>query len=691
MNNNLVASSSSSGRHHQSHMKHSNYGIESISTITSQLDHDSDDSVDKARRSWKQGLIRKEASNEELSSAYSHSTKSSVYDSRNVSPSQQRRRRPSQTQPSLTITPTYLDSPILASSPSFQHSRNSSADFLTDDSVLLSSADDAPAATRSPLQAPADSSSQLVMPCLTLPSRRPFTDKGRAMGRLKITVCGDSGTGKTSLIKSIVQTSPDIIHVDEVPMESLPSPTLRKRKTRRSMNDRSPVPSTTKLVGVYASTKPYPTWYSSSSSSSPSSSSSSSSILLNRRRSSVSDTVLDRNVCFVDTPGLSTGEGAMSTIQPVISYIETQYTKTIKAEMSDSELVGLLSGVGASLVDVVLYLFHKRVKPVDIGYLQRLSTLTNIVPLIACSDSYTASELSDFRQQIISELHRAGIKITNLDLSNPASHPCTASTHPVPPYAVSSCLSSDEKMDASTLMDPSYLPPLVSSDLPKLVEKLFEPETMAYLRHTAALRCVKRFKSSPSSSHGASSGKSQSVPYALSPAGPSWGLTRGLNNHALVRIADHTQLEENLAKARLSNWALDLQRSQANERRRFEKGMRNGQLTWHAEQLVNLAGEGEKALSTGQSGEFCGELVQQFGVQRGVYEVGGKVVDRQDPLNILHLTEDIKGKTWATLRIVSSVGVIGAVVFWVARFARDWHLHEQGVVGWEWGRLMGDW
>jgi hypothetical protein len=38
-----------------------------------------------------------------------------------------------------------------------------------------------------------DSAPQLIMPTLAIPSRRPFTDTGKAMGRLKILFAGSSG------------------------------------------------------------------------------------------------------------------------------------------------------------------------------------------------------------------------------------------------------------------------------------------------------------------------------------------------------------------------------------------------------------------------------------------------------------------------------------------------------------------
>ena len=37
------------------------------------------------------------------------------------------------------------------------------------------------------------SAPQLVMPSIKMPSRRPFTEKGKNMGRLKVLIAGDSG------------------------------------------------------------------------------------------------------------------------------------------------------------------------------------------------------------------------------------------------------------------------------------------------------------------------------------------------------------------------------------------------------------------------------------------------------------------------------------------------------------------
>ena len=41
---------------------------------------------------------------------------------------------------------------------------------------------------------------QLVMPSIQMPSRRPFTTKGKAMGKLKVLVAGDAGMFRPHLI-----------------------------------------------------------------------------------------------------------------------------------------------------------------------------------------------------------------------------------------------------------------------------------------------------------------------------------------------------------------------------------------------------------------------------------------------------------------------------------------------------------
>lgn len=69
---------------------------------------------------------------------------------------------------------------------------------------------------------------------------------------------------------------------------------------------------------------------------------------------------MERNVCFVDTPGYNSGLSMMDTINSVVQYAEAQLSKaTYFASIGESELVGMLSGKGGAQVDVALYMIDQ--------------------------------------------------------------------------------------------------------------------------------------------------------------------------------------------------------------------------------------------------------------------------------------------------------------------------------------------
>jgi hypothetical protein len=57
-------------------------------------------------------------------------------------------------------------------------------------SQAIASSEDDDAEPQSEIQ---DSAPQLIMPSIKMPSRRPFTERGKSMGRLKVLIAGDSG------------------------------------------------------------------------------------------------------------------------------------------------------------------------------------------------------------------------------------------------------------------------------------------------------------------------------------------------------------------------------------------------------------------------------------------------------------------------------------------------------------------
>jgi hypothetical protein len=68
-----------------------------------------------------------------------------------------------------------------------------------------------------------------------------------------------------------------------------------------------------------------------------------------RRRKSSTDSILERNISFVDTPG--------DRDSAVVDYVESLLYQTSSIpSLEDSDIVGLVSGSGGLLVDLVLYL-----------------------------------------------------------------------------------------------------------------------------------------------------------------------------------------------------------------------------------------------------------------------------------------------------------------------------------------------
>lgn len=100
------------------------------------------------------------------------------------------------------------------------------------------------------------------------------------------------GVGKTSLIKAIVQTCEDIVHVDPLTSTTVAMPESRRGSRSKSRNGSTGSIATSEVTEIYASTRAYPSWWSDLEES-----------RVLRRRKSLGDSVLERNLCFVDTPG----------------------------------------------------------------------------------------------------------------------------------------------------------------------------------------------------------------------------------------------------------------------------------------------------------------------------------------------------------------------------------------------------
>ncbi|PVH88959.1 hypothetical protein DL98DRAFT_508809 [Cadophora sp. DSE1049] len=646
--------------------KSSSYGVESLETTISSLAQDSDDSDEKlrtARHNWKKNLGQRMSrkSEEDLSQPTSPSVRSSGNVSRNASPSFQR--RSSQATISRPFTPLSYGSPAppsLLSSPDSR--RNSDAGSLMDEvasQAIVSSGDEEKEMGTEMVDS--GSAPQLVMPSIKMPSRRPFTERGKNMGRLKVLIAGDSGVGKTSLIKAIVQVCEDIVHVDPLSATPISIPATRRKSSRtKSRNGSADLQTTSQITEIYASTRSYPSWWSDLEES-----------RILRRRKSMGDSVLERNLCFVDTPGYGNQTSCLECITPVVDYIESQFKKVTSFEgMSEPEMINLLSGNGGSQVDVVLYVVSNKIKPVDIEYLRRLSALTNVIPLVARADSFSPKEISSLKENIMSELEAANIKPFLFGLTPEAAQ---HTSQPSPPYAISTTPSKDhDTMDASLLMSPDYVQPLIPSELHTFVSQIFDQDSVSWLRHSAA----KKFITWRSSSTPVSRPQSLYQPLT-SPTSGSQSLTAPVGattSYALSRITDHTQREERIAQVRLANWAADLQRSLQNERARFEALARSERAVWLTERLGECVSDGTIVpISQARKNDSAydttsGALVKQgtYSRRRAPRDVRGGV-DRHDPLGLLMLNEELKRKGWIVFKVVSSFGILGGLAYWVTR------------------------
>ncbi|KAI1769175.1 Septin-domain-containing protein [Hypoxylon sp. FL1150] len=505
------------------------------------------------------------------------------------------------------------------------------------------------------------SAPQLVMPSLKMPSRRPYTETGKSLGRLKVLFAGDSAVGKTSMIKAIVQACEHIVHVDSVPE------TNRSGKQANLPGRTSS--STSTISEIYASTKPYPDWWS----------------MLDephtfQRRKSLGDNVLERNVCFVDTPGYRNGASAMDIIIPCIEYIESHLNRLSSDSLSDSDMLNVLGGDGGFQVDVVFYLISQEMRPVDREYIRRLSQLTNVIPIIAQADSLSREQLATRKEQIAGQLRHAGLQA--FSFASPAGQDSTE-LKPSIPYAVSTATGSDhDVMDASLLMSSEYVQPLITSELQYLIENVFSPNGASWLRHAAAKKYLD-WRSTVLSRP-----RHLYRPLTYPGPGPSTALTRLPGNTreqcsslALARLNDQ-HLHRNPPQLHVVDWAADLQRSMSSERARHEAlAARKEHAAWLREKLDQHVQDGTLVALKKPKSKVSAETKRSC--KRGSSK---KTEQHQDPLGLLQVLVDLKTKGWYALEVIGGLGVIGGLALLLSRQ----HMQADPVqLADEWARCWG--
>ena len=397
------------------------------------------------------------------------------------------------------------------------------------------------------------------------------------------------------------------------------------------------------------------------------------------------DSVLERNLCFVDTPGYSQGLSITEGMNTVLSYIEQQLVKPFSANgATEGELIGMLSGSGGTQVDVVLYLIAKgespenghpastclqclvlEFKPADLDFIQRLSLLTNVVPLISKSDGLSRDDIQSLKDSIRDELTTSCINCFEWTSDPPATSP----------YAVCSAPSGDEdNMDASLLMSSDYIQPLLPSELGIVIEHVFEAENIARLRYLSSRKLIRSrtaLEHMGQMSHFPTSSFSKPILQSLTsatlhpsyPAFPAMPLSPSMQE----KFTDYAQREEKLARLRLAKWAGDLQNNLREERAKFEELQYGERTAWLSQKMAESTKEHgpigspphNPSMSNSSSTLLRSELVYPSTLTA--------FSTINDPLGILRCYEALRRRGWMAVQVVGSFGVLGAIAVWISR------------------------
>lgn len=229
----------------------------------------------------------------------------------------------------------------------------------------------------------------LVMPRVDLPSRKPFTPGGLRLGKLKVLVAGAPKSGKTELIRAMLDTSEDIVFADE------------------------PRVIDSEIVETTASTKPYPLhWlerHERRKSSHINCSSSNVNLIESLESVTSSDGVLDRNICFVDTHG----PGSQAP-DKAVQYLESQFRQTANVlNALEPQIISLFTSASSlsdlGHVDVCLYVISGQLSEDDAEYIAEIGEFAPVVPVLGKVDMLTRHELLLAKVNTLRQLKEAGL------------------------------------------------------------------------------------------------------------------------------------------------------------------------------------------------------------------------------------------------------------------------------------------
>lgn len=281
----------------------------------------------------------------------------------------------------------------------------------------------------------------------------------------------------------------------------------------------------------------------------------------------------------------------------------------------------------------------------------------------------TAEAIAQIKLQIRSELTEAGI------------HPFPFKNESTWPYAVSSLAGSDHDiMDASVLMSPDYVQPLVASELSTLVEQIFCENGASWLRHAAAQKFIQWKKSGSFS-------RPRGLSRALAmPVGNSLVAT-GLRTYPqTTRIADQQQQQERLARIQMANWATNLERNLKREQAQYEALARRERADWLLRKMSEEYGAG-RLVAAGDLDRrpFSLQDKENRALSHTRKQKDISTEAHQDPLGLVEVTANMKARSWDAVQLLGSLGLLGGLAFWATR--QGWCVQAIGWAVESWAAL----
>ncbi|KAJ3115652.1 hypothetical protein HDU96_000270 [Phlyctochytrium bullatum] len=124
--------------------------------------------------------------------------------------------------------------------------------------------------------------------------------------------------------------------------------------------------------------------------------------------------LVEDGVCLhltvIDTPGFGDNLNRETNFQPIVDYVDAQYEKYMQAERSQD----MRRDIADSRVHALLYFVSPTggngLSDLNIDFLQRLCTKTNVVPVIAKADTLTPEEMASFKKAILKDFEKHDIR-----------------------------------------------------------------------------------------------------------------------------------------------------------------------------------------------------------------------------------------------------------------------------------------